>query len=261
MVASGIVKTVAPFIPFHWITARLANDLGLRLPVEARLPNGLTMRVLLGDGIASKVLNNDGYERASVAAIQSLLERDSIFFDIGAHMGLFTLQAAPLCAAVYAFEPMPATREFLKHNVSANNLHNVNINACAISDSEGEVEIYEGSQNNTGTSSLTRPPNYSGCTFRVPSLTLDSYTATLGVVPSVIKIDVEGAELLVLKGARNLLRERHPAILMEFAPNNLARFDHSVDDLASELRNLGYQLRPILEGAEVGYVNMLATAV
>lgn len=258
--ASAIVETLAPHIRFHWIMAQLANDLRLRVPVNAKLPNGLTMRVLLGDGIGKEVLKNGSYERESVAAIQSFLRSNSVFFDIGAHMGLFTLQTAPLCAAVHAFEPMPATCEILKHNISLNRLRNVVVNACVISDRQCEVEIYEGAQDNTGTSSLAPPMNYSGCAFRVPSLTLDSYVVAQRVFPSVIKIDVEGAELLVLKGGRELLREKHPPIVVEFAPANQARFGYSVDDLSSELQNLGYHLRPVCEGADVGYVNMLATS-
>lgn len=258
--ASNIVKIVAPQIPFNWITARLTSELRLRVPVDAKLPNGLMMRVLLGDGIGKEVLKVSGYERKSVAAIQSFLHPGCVFFDIGAHMGLFTLQAAPLCAAVHAFEPVPETREMLQHNVSVNRLNNVIVNACAISDRQGEVEIYEGAQDNTGTSSLAPPTNYSGRVFRVPSLTLDSYAAAQRVIPSVIKIDVEGAELLVLKGARALLQEKRPVILVEFAPANHARFGYSVDDLAAELQNVGYELRPICEDAKSGYVNMLATS-
>jgi hypothetical protein len=96
----------------------------------------------------------------------------------------------------------------------------------------------------------------------VPSTSLDAYVGKHRDAPDLIKIDVEGAEIAVLRGASNLLRERHPTLIVEVDKVNQLRFGFTDDDLVQELKGFGYSLSSIENepGLDLSFVNVLATA-
>lgn len=77
---------------------------------------------------------------------------------------------------------------------------------------------------------------------QVSSITLDRFVADSGIVPDVIKIDVEGAELLVLRGARQVLAQHRPSLLLGVHPYWLPRSD-STRDIFDLLESLGYEIK------------------
>jgi len=256
------MKLAAPHLPSHWVINDIATRYNLRLAVKTKLENGMTVWVLLGDEVGEGLRRRGCTERETLNAITSHLNKDSVFFDLGAHIGQYTLMASPLCRAVHSFEPVPVTFELLHRNVQANGLANVFANHCAVSDRSGDVTIYEGDVSNMDRSSL-RPPAYtSGKSFVVPSLTLDAYVREHGDVPDLIKIDVEGAEISVLRGACNLLRERHPTLIVEIDRLNQPRFGFTADDLLEELKGFGYSISPLEneQGTDRSYFNVIASA-
>src|SRR5215468_10717247 len=206
---------IAPRTGYHWLSSKLVKEMKLSLYTDTRLHNGCTMRVRIGDNVGDAIRSDQNFEAQSLNTVLSRLKPESVFFDVGAHMGLYTLYAAKRCKAVHCFEPVPGTNAVLAHNVQRNRLTNVTVCNFALSDAEAEVEMFEGSADNLGASSLA----VSGLTARVYKIkarSVDSYVSETGVVPDVIKMDVEGAEILVLRGARKMLMEHHPAIVCEF---------------------------------------------
>jgi FkbM family methyltransferase len=163
-----------------------------------------------------------------------------VFFDVGAHIGEYTLLAAARGATVHAFEPNPANAAFLRANVASNGLTNVTVHEAAVSDRECHVRflahrdpslsaIWTGRQTDGGYSEIT-----------VRAIALDSVA-----VPrvDVIKIDAEGAELAVLRGARAILARPPkvaPVVVFEFAPANYARFDFAPPEIVDFLTRHGY---------------------
>jgi hypothetical protein len=81
-------------------------------------------------------------------------------------------------------------------------------------------------------------------------ITLDSFVAKNGCIPGLIKIDVEGAEINVLRGAKSVLSEYHPEIIISVHPKHLEILGHSVDELTKEIRGFGYQIYNI-DGSQV----------
>lgn len=256
------MKSVAPHLPSSWVINGIATRHNLRIPVRAKLNNGMTVWVLLADEIGEGIRRRGYTERETLKAITSHLIRESIFFDLGAHIGQYTLVASPLCRAVHSFEPVPETFELLRRNIQLNGLANVSANQCAVSDLCGEVRIYEGDLSTIDRSSLRAPSSTSGRSFVVPSISLDTYVSKHGATPDLIKIDVEGAEIAVLRGASTLLRERHPALIVEIDKVNQPRFGFTADDLVRELKGFGYSLSPLENepGLDVSFFNVLATA-
>jgi FkbM family methyltransferase len=133
-----------------------------------------------------------------------------VILDVGAHIGRYTLLCAGklgISGRVIAVEPDPGNLDILSRNVRLNELGNVQVVGKAISDRDGVVEL--GIGEDTGTHSIVRESKSARAYVRVRSTTIDSLLSELGVEKvDFVKVDVEGAEKLVLTGAEKTLQER-----------------------------------------------------
>jgi FkbM family methyltransferase len=181
------------------------------------------------------------YEPHKVAAVQRLLAAGGTFVDVGANKGDFSLIAARTAGPegrVIAFEPVPENANWARKSVELNGYPNVELLEVALSDSEGEAEMHLGKR--SGWHSLvSRPVKQDKIAVR--TRTLDAVLAERGS-PAVdmLKIDVEGAELAVLRGARQTLAQEHGMwILLDVHP------DFGVDpaEVAQVLRAHEFELR------------------
>ena len=195
------------------------------------LPGGLTISLdVRSDYEAHIWLRLE--ERAELAALPGLLSPGDVFVDCGANLGLWSLVAAPLVGdrgKVIAFEPNPRTAERLSRN--AEQAHGViDVRAIAVTDRQGRVRLDPGDRHNVSRVSPTG-------TIEVPATTLDQ---ALDAPPTGIKIDVEGQELAVLRGARRVLEGR-PWLAIEFSAEHSP--SRRLGDWAvhSHLDSLGYR--------------------
>jgi FkbM family methyltransferase len=153
--------------------------------------------------------------------------KGAVVWDIGAHVGYHSLGFAARGASVVAFEPNAANIERLRLNVdrNANLAPRIKIVSCAVSDSDGEM-VFKQSDDLRGQSMgghldkalpPLNPADYAKFkTTVVPTVKIDTLIESRGEkAPDIIKIDVEGAEELVLRGAERTLRDRSPVLLME----------------------------------------------
>jgi FkbM family methyltransferase len=146
-------------------------------------------------------------EPKQLGAARELATVNDICFDIGANVGLYSVLFARHCRHVVAFEPVPRNIRFLSRTLEVNSARNVTIVPCAVSDSTGLSRFQHGAR--WGVGRLSEAGDQ-------PALTVscDEFVHTQSIVPSLLKIDVEGAEMLVLSGARRLLAEQRPVILL-----------------------------------------------
>ena len=166
--------------------------------------------------------------------------------DVGAHVGLVTLPMASVIAPggfVIAFEPAAANRALLARHVALNQLGDrVRIESSLVGEREqGDVTFYESSSatgKNTLVDGVLGPQSRSS---RLSQITLDTYCAMHGLIPEVIKIDVEGAEVGVLEGARQLLRDHRPPVFLSVHPRLIAALGRSTDELLLILEEVGYE--------------------
>jgi FkbM family methyltransferase len=180
----------------------------------------------------------------------SLLRRGDTVVDIGANAGYYTLLFSHLVGPrgqVHAFEPVPPTFARLQANVrQAGRSANVILNNQAMADEEKETELYLPG-NDHGQAALTAHTFGSWATedsvrtFACRATTLDAYAERHGVDSlSFVKCDVEGAELLVLRGAAETIRRTRPLLFLEVSRHWAADFAYQPVDVARFLEELGY---------------------
>lgn len=169
------------------------------------------------------------------------------FMDIGAHYGYFTLLAAEIVGAqgnVLAFEPSGKSFYLLKENTNA--AANISILNKAVSNTKGILSFYEfenlySEYNAADVSQFENEAWYKAAKpqkVEVEALSIDHVTHDRSFTPSIIKIDVEGAENLVIEGATNLLKNHSPMLVMEYLEPKRKNETHKQATIS--LRNLGY---------------------
>lgn len=227
------------------------HDLGERL-VHTRY--GFKFNADLGDWLGQYVYLTGVYEPPTARVIAELLEPGETFIDVGANSGFFTLLASKRvgpAGRLLSFEPVPSMYKRLLENISINGMNNVSVQNVALANAEGALAMFEGPEGHKGISSL-RQIHDSSATLQVKTLPLDSFSNTITSV-KLIKIDVEGAEQLVLEGMTNILNKHHPYLVIEITDEYLHAFGHTAAGLADFLIEFGYRMYKI--GAE-GLVSM-----
>jgi FkbM family methyltransferase len=166
------------------------------------------------------------WEQAVIGELSRSLRPGDIFFDLGAFIGAFTLLASRLVAPegrVVAFEPDPGPRATLERNLSVNRATNVTIAPYVVGDREGTVRF---SMRGDSASHVSDAGE-----VEARQVTLDGYCAELGVRPTIMKVDIEGAEGKALggsevaRGLRELVVEIHEPVLREQGIEPVALLD------------------------------------
>lgn len=195
------------------------GSFGSEDPVYQKLPNIGNMMFIPEARVAKDYFARSFYERHYInwTLEQNYVKDDANCLDIGAHIGWYSVSLARKAKHVYAFECSPKSFNYLCANLTLNKLdYQVTKYNCALSDTEGEVDYYirdalDGGGN--GITKLDYDVQKNTNTIKVPAKTLDSFN--LDNI-SFIKIDVEGHELSVLKGAvETIKKNNHPPILFE----------------------------------------------
>lgn len=190
-----------------------------RIKLPVRLPSGL-LWFPRDDNVGEPLLAG-AFEISERAFVERFVQPGMNVLDLGAHHGLYTLIASKRVGSrggVIAFEPSPRERRALRLHLLLNLCTNVAVQGFALGNEEGKRDLFVVNGDQTGCNSLRPPDVYSG-TSRLPVQVtrLDSWLERrrVGAV-HFIKLDVEGAELDVLKGAERLLERRpRPVILAE----------------------------------------------
>ncbi len=204
----------------------------------APLPSGAVRCVIGPDLIFDARMGDDGswvdlfflqYEPPALTPVlEAFLVRGGSFVDVGANIGIYTAWASRLVGAegrVLAFEPVPATRRDLESVITVNNLSNVTVVPKALGEESGEIALWVTPHASGLTTAL--PPIGASTAQRVdvPVARLDDEIAASGIAdPALVKIDVEGLEMSVLRGAPRMLAAiRPPAVVFETDASHLAR--------------------------------------
>jgi len=215
---------------------------------KTKYPRIVTIRAFLLRGCTFEVTNHiESYRIESYGdedefseIILGEIHKDDIFYDIGACVGFLTIHAARKGANVVAFEPEPDFRRRIIRNISLNKLNNIQLIDWAVSDSKGFANLVsEGAAGNSPRIS----DNDNLPRIEVQTDTIDAAISRNEIPPpNVIKIDIEGAEILALRGMERVLAFKNfpRAIFIELHPEFLPNFNSSPQEVSEILSSHGY---------------------
>ena len=232
---------------------RLRNLVFAGLTRLAPVPWLHDLRLMLepGDEQSCCLMKSGLYEPEGLFTVAARLGPGDVFVDVGANCGIYTLFAARAVGPsglVIAFEP--SAREFtrLKANVALNRLANIRLHRAAASDAPGEVPLTIAEPGFAGHNTMAERFAYAlvrvHAVEQVPAVTLDEALAHLPHL-AMIKLDIEGAELKALRGAKETLARFSPALLLEIYEDALAANGTSVASLVAWLGAHSYRLHDI----------------
>jgi FkbM family methyltransferase len=214
----------------------------IRLPLRA-LPPGMVLPILTGRLRGRKWIVGSGvhscwigsYELEKQRAFAQVTSLGATVLDLGANVGFYTLLAGKLVGSsghVYAFEPVPRNLQYLRRHIALNGLTNVTVIEAAICNANGQRRFKFHKSAAMGHLSDNGQ-------VEVNTVTLDHFVFRSGIAPNTIKIDVEGAEFSVLQGAREVLSQHRPELLL--ATHSRALRSQCLDLIAAH----GYTVRVI----------------
>jgi FkbM family methyltransferase len=188
------------------------------------------------------------YEPKNVEAIQKTVRADDVAYDVGAHVGYFSVLMSDIVGSggkVIAFEPRGLNLGYLKRHVSVNKCDNIKIVSKALGDHSGHAKLETRTGSGTGYVSDTGDED-----VEITSIDELVESGTLPP-PTFLKIDVEGGEMAVLRGARTVIEKQRPRMI-------LATHGDEIDAECRELlRNWHYDMQDI--DHESGTKEMIVT--
>jgi len=228
----------------------------LRVPTRPviALDGRMRMHADLEEYVQRYVFCN-GFDDPDVPVLRSLLRPGDRFIDVGANIGLYTLTASEIVGAqgaVHAIEPLEQILGILRANLVLNQVTNVRVHALALAAEEGEALFHPSRNGNLGMGSFS-DQGEKATPVRVLTRTLDSLLAD-GTIDGcdVIKMDIEGAEPLALRGMERTLAARLPrAVLVEVSSGLLHDLGWTVGDTLGPLRRHGYEWHRAIGGGLV----------
>jgi FkbM family methyltransferase len=167
------------------------------------------------------------YEQAVERTLSQHLRPGSVFYDVGAHIGVLSLVAARLVGAhgvVFAFEADPANVARVEEHVRRNGFEQIHILPCAVWSSRGSLRFERASVQsslNQGAVASEQAETLANM-IDVESITLDDFIRS-HALPDVIKIDVEGAESAVLRGSERVFATKRPVLICEVHHEHASR--------------------------------------
>lgn len=232
-----------PGLNFSGIPSQSIIGRFLRFPLRL-LPRGMKLPILQGKLRGKRWIvgsSNQGcwlgsYECEKQNLFAKKIRASSVVYDIGAHVGFYTLLASEIVGEkgkVIAFEPLLRNLRYLKEHIRLNRCSNVTVVEAAVSEQNCITFFEEGSNSHTGRLSQR------GC-LEIKAVSLDDLVSKGEIPPpDYMKIDVEGAELLVLSGAKSLLTNYYPTIFLATHGTEVHR------QCCKLLKSNGYKLQSI----------------
>ncbi|MGD0668954.1 MAG: FkbM family methyltransferase [Bryobacteraceae bacterium] len=238
-----------PFAAGRQLPDHLSRFFTPFVPIWVHVEPGVTMRLDPYDYVTQAILLQRTWEPSTTQELLRHVPAGGTFVDVGAHVGWYTLKAAQVVGPkghVIAVEPNRETLVQLRDNIRASGASAVVVVApVACSDSETTLTLYATSRANTGESSLSSTNASQDTTiaasYPVRARRLDDIVKEAGAGRvNAIKIDVEGAEFLVLKGAAETLDRDKPIVATELIDRQLKAMGSSAAEVTAFMRSHGY---------------------
>lgn len=186
-----------------------------------------------------------GFDDPSHSTLMNLIKRDDVVLDIGTNYGTTILQFAKQTGShgqVYGFEPVPINYSVCRENIKLNSFTNILVENIGLGSKEGSFFLVVDNESNRGMNRICE--NGKGKdSHEVKIIRLDDWVKGNSIeIINLIKIDVEGFEMEVLKGGEQTLRKHHPLLFIELDDTNLAQQNTSAKELVGFMNRLNYTI-------------------
>jgi len=188
------------------------------------------------------ILNFKDYEVDETKIVSRLMKNRKCFYDVGANIGWYSLNIAKKYkySQIYSFEPVSKTFGYLIKNIMHNKLSNIKAFNLGFSDTAGKQSFYVYPEGSGNASMRNLSKKNSVYEVKCKLETMDNFRKKNNHIVDFIKIDTEGSELLVLKGAQAILSEDQPIIFSEILRKWSKQFGYKANDILIFLRTFGY---------------------
>lgn len=234
----------------HWFTPKLVG------PVIVPTFYGFKMIIAPDSNeiISRSLYYNGTYEAGTLYILSKCLQKGNTYLDIGSNLGLMALYASKCVGPngkVFAFEPEPGTFKLLKQNITLNGFTNVQPIPLALGSAKNTAMIFN-SQTNSGAASLIPSKKLTGQQSKIQVETLDDFICEKPIRPiRMIKIDVEGWELEVLKGGKKILSRADAPILCVECSKLHPMYGGTTEDIYTFVSDINhYQIYRLARGKE-----------
>jgi FkbM family methyltransferase len=218
-------------------------------------------RCFLQEHMGGQIFFRGSYSGDQLTIVEKLLDAEGIFLDIGANQGEFSVAAARIVqqGKVIAFEPVSEYRNRLIQNIELNEFSNVQIVPFALGEQEGTLPIYDydtsqpysDGTRNEGLTTLFASEYRNNARELVRVRRLDNVLAELKISKvNLIKLDIEGAEWIALRGAVDTLIRCRPKLIFEIGRDTCNAAGYEPEALVEWLTNLNYRIEKIIEGGK-----------
>jgi FkbM family methyltransferase len=184
--------------------------------IKTKLQNGMVLWYRSDDKFVGQRIALEKYEEYESKLILRNVNKNSVAVDVGANIGYYTLLLAKICKKVYAFEPDKNCFEILVKNIKENKLNNVVAMNKAVSDKEGK-EYFMVDKENLGNSRIDVRCQMSDVR-KIETISLNSLFKNIKI--DLIKIDTQGWEPKVVKGAKRIIKKYRPILFLEYSPKS-----------------------------------------
>lgn len=222
---------------------------GLILPPKSsgviQLPNGLKLWIdpENDNGVERSLYYTGSYEAGTLNFIKNYLKRGDCFVDVGANIGLMSIEASMAVGndgKVYSFEPHPETSKILRFNIDLNVINNIEVIQKGVGSKNGEAKIYDRWDVNRGGASLISSDSDQD-SYDIQIVKLDEVLQNTSV--DMMKIDIEGYELEALKGAEGIISSEKPPVLIVECTQETEHQEYSREELYCWLKNTNSKYR------------------
>lgn len=268
-------KSIKPFVLafrilyWEYIIKRFfkTKELNIMRNISLEFSTNNDIPKLLYANNSKLTLKSQRFEFLTIELIIKLIKDSSVFFDVGANVGLFTLIAHKVNSdcIIHAFEPSKSTYDALVENVRLNFgkqiEHRIFLHNIGFSNIEGVAKIATPSSTsnvfNDSFRSLVINDQSKGFDVEDISLTTLNNFIEYNKIANIdlIKVDIEGAEFLLVQGGLQFLKRQRPTIVFENTDLHNYRFGHTVADILYELKQIGYTIFSYEESQWVAFAN------
>lgn len=241
LVAFGVSKLPKVKGLFYHIYGRIKDKKGM---ITLRV-NNYKMRIDISDvHIATKLIQYGYWEKGVTDLIKKTVKPGMVIVDLGAHAGYYSLLFSGLAGdsgKVFCFEPEPHNFEILKNNIAINGKKNIVPEKLAVSDKNGDIRLFL-EKDNLGGHSIIDRQNLGNYVY-VKTVKLDDYFDGKDVPVDLIKMDIECAEILALRGMSRILEKNNDIfIIMEFYPSGIIKGGYDPMALFNQLQSSGFNI-------------------